>query len=655
MIRLIHVLLQKNSDAVQEITCMGADELMKNKNCFLKVYQDVSNNIQKVLSMNVELELYFEDDDVPSDSTVLALDYKSAPVNTQDVSIKKKIDEAKFMKKTRVQQKKLTLIPDLMLKGVNSNSTSVDSDLMSNLHMNELKNVEQSCIREIKNATAPNCNDQCLLSIYSSPSHFYINLCNDETSIIDSLAMQLTELGNSNAKKFCSKHDARDKINKYCMAYCESWKSWYRAEVIDWLDMYKGDMVSIMLIDYGELKQIHCAYIQPLPLTFYKYPRLAVKCHFAYLYPPGSTPTNLLTKWPKKSFAVLEKASTNKMYLLTYVEKIGDSYGIDLIESENRSDDSLGQRMLNFKLAVEIIPPSKLVTNGVQSSFIRKQIEKAQSNDEINVEDFDSMEKAVTGYEATDEKRICRFTSNGRCFKVDCNLEHTELRKDGITTDKRKVFTGEVESLQFPRVGETVDIKITYIVSLKTFYAHLRRQNDNADRLKHLIMDMNDPDRIKTYEKFDILPASGEIVLAKYWNNKWYRCFVKSVDSVTNTLQPQILVFFVDFGDVMEVALSSIRVMLEEFMYLPFQAVKCNLAYIKPLKTMPNEWCRRYMETNYLSKPLQAEVIYAGVDVLEVVLYESGSNIGNELVFNELAEIQEELLLPAEDQSIFLE
>lgn len=45
---------------------------------------------------------------------------------------------------------------------------------------------------------------------------------------------------------------------------------------------------------------------------------------------------------------------------------------------------------------------------------------------------------------------------------------------------------------------------------------------------------MNDPKRIKQYEKLKYPPSLGQMVIVKHWNKHWYRGQVRFVDIPEN-------------------------------------------------------------------------------------------------------------------------
>lgn len=88
---------------------------------------------------------------------------------------------------------------------------------------------------------------------------------------------------------------------------------------------------------------------------------------------------------------------------------------------------------------------------------------------------------------------------------------------------------------------------------------------------------MNHPKTINAYRTVKLLPALGDIVVVKNWDGRWCRAQVRHVRGYDNGESVYVQVFIVDFGEVVDVNLSDVRQIEEDFLRVPFQAVECRL------------------------------------------------------------------------------
>ncbi|CAI8016570.1 RING finger protein 17, partial [Geodia barretti] len=72
----------------------------------------------------------------------------------------------------------------------------------------------------------------------------------------------------------------------------------------------------------------------------------------------------------------------------------------------------------------------------------------------------------------------------------------------------------------------------------------------------------------KVFEEDCHFVSDGEVVAA-YKDNYWFRA------KIIKCSKENVMVFTVDFGDIFLVHSSDIRIIQEEFLILPFQAIEC--------------------------------------------------------------------------------
>jgi len=116
---------------------------------------------------------------------------------------------------------------------------------------------------------------------------------------------------------------------------------------------------------------------------------------------------------------------------------------------------------------------------------------------------------------------------------------------------------------------------------------------------------------------------SGTYCIAQYSEDlKWYRAVIKSVEKSSATVE------FVDYGNTEVVNFMNIKVILEEFLQLPMQAVHCKLLGLTNAGNEEEQHAIFLEKTD--GKSLQAEFVFEENEMYKVLLREvvdDGSNI----------------------------
>ncbi|XP_028046299.1 maternal protein tudor isoform X2 [Monomorium pharaonis] len=119
---------------------------------------------------------------------------------------------------------------------------------------------------------------------------------------------------------------------------------------------------------------------------------------------------------------------------------------------------------------------------------------------------------------------------------------------------------------------------------------------------------------------------SGTYCIAQYSEDlKWYRAIIKSVEETSATVE------FVDYGNTESIDLKNIKVISEEFLKLPMQAVHCKLL---GLSNMGNDQYENFVE-KVDGKPLQVEFVSEENGMYEVLLCEVVDGVPNTNYINE--------------------
>ncbi|XP_019880886.2 uncharacterized protein LOC109608778 [Aethina tumida] len=503
-------------------------------------------------------------------------------------------------------------------------------------------NVKKNCQKkannknsfEIPDQNPPQVGTECVFSHVECPDEFYIHLIDEDTiTMIDNISYEIEKSLNKKIQ-YKDKEEAHDQIGKFCVAYTNE-KIWCRCEIVNWFLEKETNEVQVQLCDYGNCLIISYKMLQPLTKEVANIPKLAIKCNLPWLYPPGSTHLNRLTKWPEETIETLIQISElfsssdeNRVFKLLFCDKINNSYGIDLYNvTRNCPDDTVGQILIDLGFAVQLF--DDLDVNNLE---VEEYVYDAQ-----NYGVTDNINEAIQGYDAKDEARICRYTRpDGTCFKgKNCRFEHTPFNKGGFTTDKLVIYRAACHPFILPNKYSTVHILITGYKNQSTFYAQivnkpiLQNESYYMDKLIfNLISSMNSDHKIRSYEKFKVSPEIGEICIAYHWSRKWLRGIIHSLNEGPEGMPVSADIFMLDFGDTVTVQFEKMRQMQEEFLMLPFQAFECYLDRYQPKETM-NSAAKTFILENILFKNFMATILSDSLPIKVNISGMNNVNIGD--------------------------
>ncbi|XP_053659790.1 tudor domain-containing 6-like [Anopheles marshallii] len=291
-------------------------------------------------------------------------------------------------------------------------------------------------------------------------------------------------------------------------------------------------------------------------------------------------------------------------------------------ESERQGDASSTQAK---KLAPSEERQEYAIT---RETFTEEELEQL---DDISQSTTNAM-KAVLGYVPTDDDRLCKHynpKTNG-CFKgSNCRLRHEPKDPNGWTLDKDTVSVSVPAQMEMPLPNTYVTLHTTCIIDVDTFYAHVIRDSSDYSKYEQLMSEMNDPEVVANYKPLKLMPALGELVIAKY-EDLWYRA------TVCDAFDRAVSVFYVDYGNTAMVGSNEVRRWEDRFKYIPFQAVCCRISNIQRIKPCHLEAIQQ-LYSSILDKQLRAMII-DNKHPWEVILYDKDNfDIGEQLIKANLA------------------
>lgn len=129
----------------------------------------------------------------------------------------------------------------------------------------------------------------------------------------------------------------------------------------------------------------------------------------------------------------------------------------------------------------------------------------------------------------------------------------------------------------WPEGKDFIEVYVSAVANPGLFWVQpLSSMSVELDRLVDRLTSLYTSELSKDYIIGD--PVVGQLVAAPFENDpSWYRAKVMSVEGDTVDL------YYVDYGDSSYLPCDKIRRLRSEFEVLPFQAIECHLAHIKPV------------------------------------------------------------------------
>ncbi|KAM6283465.1 RING finger protein 17 [Spheniscus humboldti] len=140
---------------------------------------------------------------------------------------------------------------------------------------------------------------------------------------------------------------------------------------------------------------------------------------------------------------------------------------------------------------------------------------------------------------------------------------------------------------KIPQEREEVSVVVCHVNSPSDFYLQLRGSLDSLD-LPKKIQEVYKHEYGKNLEI--VCPVEGQACIAKQEDGNWYRAQIIGLPSCQ-----EVMVKYVDFGNIANLTLKDIRRVKKEFLSFPEKAIRCRLAFIEPYKGA-NEWNREAKE-----------------------------------------------------------
>ncbi|KAI9558253.1 hypothetical protein GHT06_015006 [Daphnia sinensis] len=433
----------------------------------------------------------------------------------------------------------------------------------------------------------------CCFSHVISPTHFYVHLRDEISTIVKPLSERLNELYENSQPVPVTQPE----VGSFWVVQEMQSKFWSRAQIlsvetdneIGWKaagEIKHKTTCTVFLVDWGNIEVVAVCHLRPLVKEIVNIPCLALHCRLDGIYP-------------------FQRSENSEEWSSDATDKFIELAGIDqeltaLFSSMNfHKDGALPLVMLKDGDDQKYSVNEQLVLLGFASSNVFQEATKLSVQDDeesewgdpmyddyysslntpaLNTENYDSV---TTGYIPKDEEKICRFfAAKGSCYKgIRCDHLHSNERKNVPTEDTIEVYV-HIPSLHLVS-GSLVHVQVTCVLSAFRFYAILPHGTRN---LQYAFADDDDSETLESLQKalqeeyttnyfphrITIAPSAGDIVIARSpEDNKWYRGRV--MEEGENDF---FGIYFVDYGNSQLVHLRNLCNPMPRFVHLPTQAVE---------------------------------------------------------------------------------
>lgn len=232
----------------------------------------------------------------------------------------------------------------------------------------------------------------------------------------------------------------------------------------------------------------------------------------------------------------------------------------------------------------------------------KEQIEVAKEMIQEKIDDEEVFRAKKAVMEANREQRQKPKNTSKYQSREDTHPHDTEVCQNNNQDELSSVATSNGTLVHpavrgWPEGRDYIEVYVSAVANPGLFWVQpLSSTSVDLDNLVDRITSLYTSEMSKDYiiDK----PIIGDIVAAPFENDPlWYRAKVMGVEGDTVDL------FYVDYGDSSYLPCNKIRRLRSEFESLPFQAIECHLAHIKPVgETWSDDATDVFDEMTYAAK-----------------------------------------------------
>ena len=352
----------------------------------------------------------------------------------------------------------------------------------------------------------------------------------------------------------------------YCLVRFSHDRCWYRSRVEQLSNDKKAE---VLFVDYGnkEWKSVHELYY--LPLRFSELPPQA------RLFTLSSVMVSQNMEVQKTMITYVDDVVTGKTFPAELV-RVVPGCNPEVILRETGAQRTINemvveqQRGLESNLGGKLDPHNEMVVEqqrGLESSFGGQPIPQVS-------------------------QPIADLSKPSHSGPTTAFLQSSGVPQELVTTPPFKTYmVADVPNEVLPS-EKTFDICVCDISSPSLFWIQL--PDTAIDKLNHLSALLDVTYKESAFAEY--VPRNGELVVAKFTDNMWYRA---KVDCIYN--DGTLRVTFVDFGNSEDVRLCDVRRITQDLVDIPQLAIRCGLIGVESL-SKAGDWsaecidlCKRLM------------------------------------------------------------
>eukprot|EP00058_Branchiostoma_floridae_P024135 XP_002609625.1 hypothetical protein BRAFLDRAFT_125037 [Branchiostoma floridae] len=384
-----------------------------------------------------------------------------------------------------------------------------------------------------------------------------------------------------------------------CVAKYTLDEQWYRAVITG---VCKSGDVEVRFVDYGNADFISRVNVKAIKLKYMQLPVQAIQCSLL-----GVLCKNDM--WTERQMQQFTQMVLEKEFVAEIVarEELEDRYEIELFDHRGKNvNNEYGRvtqtlvsrrdhvkpppkqlpvipapgaaatavanghiipqqpEVIEKKQAQESLAPSSSNLAGKESLVLKDETEQPAASDSSGSTDSASSSVSQQSAYMTAPSTLTADSRSSSCVSL---ASSSSSRKGSVDSSQFLGFS----QLQIKKCA-TEELAVTHSVTPNQFFCQLLRDFQDIDDLSEKLQQF-----YSAAQSSISYPEVGMRCCALYSEDSmWYRAVI------TDVLEQQVEVKFVDFGNTEMLDLTDIRVLDERFAVAPAYAVECSLAYVKP-------------------------------------------------------------------------
>ncbi|KAI8501531.1 Tudor domain containing 15 [Branchiostoma belcheri] len=443
-----------------------------------------------------------------------------------------------------------------------------------------------------------------------------------------------------------------------CVAKYSLDEQWYRAVITG---VCRSGDVEVKFVDYGNVELVSRANVKAIKLKYMQLPVQAIQCSLL-----GVLCKNDM--WTERQMQQFSQMVLEKEFVAEIIakEELENRYEIELFDHRGKNVNNEYGRVTQTLVSrrdhvksppkqLPLIPAPGAALTAISKGYIYSQqaevIEKKEAKenptpspsnhtgDERLMPNEESEQRAASDSSGSTDSTSSSVSQQSAYVTAPSTLTADSRSSSCISlassTSSRKGSLDPSQHMGFNQLqikkGTTIELAVTHIVTPNQFFSQLLHDFQEIEDLSEKLQQLYNTDEFK--EAFISDPEVGMRCCALYSEDSmWYRAVI------TDVLDQQVEVKFVDFGNTEVLDTTDIRVLDEEFSVAPSYATECSVAHIKPTSGVWNAKAIEKFSSLTEDKTLAGKVISVstrGKALLELQDVEKGEDqpsVSQELV-----------------------